>query len=849
MLDVTNEEFLMAIMGEDWDTTHVTDFIYDPGAIPNNKHLISWKGDYFRNYTFEKQSNQYFTISHFDADEQGIARRRKALFKHTRVIVLDDVKEKLSMREVKKLPEPSWVLETSKGSEQWGYILDKPCTDRARVENLLDGLVANGLAPEGRDPGMKGVTRYVRLPEGYNNKASKLIENQPFKCQLKVWQPFNTTTLEKLAQPFNVDLNAMRRDDRADGAADVPNHPVLNVPGVITVKQVRSAGRFDITCPWVNEHTGGDDSGAAIFTNDDGSIGFKCHHGACQDKTGNDLMRFIESREPGFAMEYGRFKKVRTFADVSDVSFMEPVEPVEPATETSKNLLDELRTMPKNDPKARQLASEILESADGLKHIDRMVYHDEICHIMRWSKKDFKMIIEDLRKEWYQKKNDDPDFCTNIFFIKEQNQFYDYESRMFFTPEAFQNSFVHKDSEARRNALQQAHKKVDKLDYAPNKPRIFTEKNTMYGNTWYKGDEMEGAPGDISVWFEHFDTLGWTNYRDHIIKFMAYTLQKPEKKINHALVLGGREGIGKDFLLYPLMKAMANNSKIINGEELLSEFHDFLLSTKHLHINEVEHGDHRDSQRVSGKLKAILTAPPDTIRVNQKNIKPIQVRNIVNVTMTTNSPHPIKMQDGLSRRYYALWSDLRVRDGNSFEMYPEWRDYWEKAWTWMDKQENLSACIYYLRKVVDVSGFNAAEAPPMTDYLRDIQEISKSPAEATIEAFIRRKRVLFECDILTAEDMYTSLLVGSCEYPEDMQAEIKWFTTTRISRVVSSMDMVIKKRVRTQFGNTVLFIVRNHNDYIKMSPAKLHQFYSQHMKTVRKNVKIPKSNKILRLVK
>ena len=85
--------------------------------------------------------------------------------------MLDDVKEKLNLEEVNRLPAPSWV-ETSKGSEQWGYILTEPCTERHQVENLLDGLVANGLAPDGRDPGMKGVTRYVRLPDGYNTKSN-----------------------------------------------------------------------------------------------------------------------------------------------------------------------------------------------------------------------------------------------------------------------------------------------------------------------------------------------------------------------------------------------------------------------------------------------------------------------------------------------------------------------------------------------------------------------------------------------------------------------------------------------------------------------------------------------------
>ena len=249
-MTITNDEFLSALFGPDKPFVHVTDFDYDPGNIPGDKDLAAWKGDYFSNYRMSNGSNQYFTISIFNPDDTGTARRRKALYLRTPVIVLDDVKEKLSMTEVSKLPPPSWVLESSAGSEQWGYILNEPCHDRSMVENLLDGLVANGLAPEGKDPGMKGVTRYVRLPEGYNNKQSKLDRGLPFKCKITTWSPFNRVTIEQLAEPFAVDLHAVRREARVDGAADVPDHPLLNAG--LHIKEVRSDGRFDITCPWVD---------------------------------------------------------------------------------------------------------------------------------------------------------------------------------------------------------------------------------------------------------------------------------------------------------------------------------------------------------------------------------------------------------------------------------------------------------------------------------------------------------------------------------------------------------------------------------------------------------------------
>jgi hypothetical protein len=94
------------------------------------------------------------------------------------------------------------TYETSPGSFQWRYILTTSCDDRAVIDNLNDGLIASELAPSGNDPGQKGVTRYVRLPEGFNTKASKMIDGQPNKCKLIEWHPERTVTPEEIGAPL-----------------------------------------------------------------------------------------------------------------------------------------------------------------------------------------------------------------------------------------------------------------------------------------------------------------------------------------------------------------------------------------------------------------------------------------------------------------------------------------------------------------------------------------------------------------------------------------------------------------------------------------------------------------------
>jgi hypothetical protein len=201
---VSNETFLRAVFGDVFGAAHVCSFGCDPS---NAKNL--WAGGPWRDRreTVSPRDNAYFAISTFNS-EPGTdrARRVKAAFRATYAIVLDDVGSKTDPRVVAKLPSPSWKLETSPGNQQWGYILDVPETDAGIVNALLDGLVAAGLCPDGKDPGMKGVTRYVRLPVGRNTKANYGAGG--FACRLTEWRPERRFTPAELAAPVGVVLPA-----------------------------------------------------------------------------------------------------------------------------------------------------------------------------------------------------------------------------------------------------------------------------------------------------------------------------------------------------------------------------------------------------------------------------------------------------------------------------------------------------------------------------------------------------------------------------------------------------------------------------------------------------------------
>ena len=68
---------------------------------------------------------------------------------------------------------------------------------------------------------------------------------------------------------------------------------------------------------------------------------------------------------------------------------------------------------------------------------------------------------------------------------------------------------------------------------------------------------------------------------DHIIQWLAHRVQLPQEKINHALVLGGAQGIGKDTLLEPVKHAIGPwNFTEVSPQQMLGRFNGFLKSRR-----------------------------------------------------------------------------------------------------------------------------------------------------------------------------------------------------------------------------------------------------------------------------
>lgn len=132
--------------------------------------------------------------------------------------------------------------------------------------------------------------------------------------------------------------------------------------------------------------------------------------------------------------------------------------------------------------------------------------------------------------------------------------------------------------------------------------------------------------------------------------------------------------------------------------------------------------------------------------------------------------------------------------------------------------EGANACIWYLKNVVDLTNFNPGAAPPMTDFLRDIAESSKSPLHQTIEAFIREKIDAFNSDILSTARM--EKVMRTSQFAEGMMyVDKRYISPVRIDQVLKGM--MINREARCIKGR--VWVIRNHSRYAAMTDEQVYE--------------------------
>jgi hypothetical protein len=232
-----------------------------------------------------------------------------------------------------------------------------------------------------------------------------------------------------------------------------------------------------------------------------------------------------------------------------------------------------------------------------------------------------------------------------------------------------------------------------------------------------------GDATKAKLWLDHIAKLFPVEAEaSHIIYWLAQRVQHPEIKINHALVLGGEEGIGKDTLLEPIKRAIAPwNFRKVSPTQMMGRFNSFVKSTI-LRINEARDLGEVDRFKFYDHLKVYAAAPPDVLRVDEKHLREHYVFNCVGIIISTNYRTDGIYLSEQDRRHFVAWSELRKTDFA--------RDYFNRIWAWFDDGGAAHVAAYLSE--LDLSKFNPKSPPPKTEAWHAIVNASHAPEAAEL---------------------------------------------------------------------------------------------------------------------
>ena len=185
---------------------------------------------------------------------------------------------------------------------------------------------------------------------------------------------------------------------------------------------------------------------------------------------------------------------------------------------------------------------------------------------------------------------------------------------------------------------------------------------------------------------------------------------------------------------------------------MLGRFNGFVKSVI-LCVNEIHDLGDLDRYALYERLKAYTAAPPDVIRVDEKNLREYAVLNVCGVVLTSNHKTNGLYLPVDDRRHYVAWSDA------SKDNFTE--KYWQEIYVWYDREGCRHVAAYLAQ--LDISGFNPKSPPPKTEAFWEIAESNRAPEDVELADALDR---LNSPDVVTKAAV---IEVVDCEFSSWLQ--------------------------------------------------------------------------------
>ncbi len=610
-----------------------------------------------------------FIIDRFKDGHPGAS---AAACEYVLVMVLDDVGDPEKAPNVPPL-EPTWKIETSPGSFQWGYVFSEQPT-KAEFSAAIAAIAEAGYT----DKGAINAVRNFRIPGSINLKPGR----NNFAAQLREFKPERDFTLEQICAALNVvpgeaedAYRPIRISD--DGTDDVMVW--LSDNGMLLSKP-NQEGWAGVICPNSAQHTDGNPEGRYLPA----SRAYCCLHSHCTELDSAVFLQWV--------------------ADNGG---------------------------PKHTPGLREeLLAAAMESALS-KLAPTPEYPDAAAAIV--AEVERKELGRVEKEGWYER----------FAYLQDDDAYFDMQERREVSRATFNAIFRHigcSSIHGKRSKIEAAtsfdeHRQAKGaralvgLTYAPGESILCARDGLVYGNRW-RDARPPAVAGDAGPWLAHVERMiPDARERAHVLDVMAFKVQNPNRKINHAVLHGGAPGVGKDTLWAPFLWAIGGdaliNVSLVRNEELTSQW-GYALETEVMVINELRQAEAKDRRALENQLKPLIAAPPDMLPINRKGLHPYMALNRLFVLAYSNERVAINLPTE-DRRWFVIWSDAgRMSPAESVGL-----------WSWY-KANGMSRVAAWLHQR-NVAAFNPGLPPMMTEAKAIMVEAGMSGAESFLVELMRAR--------------------------------------------------------------------------------------------------------------
>lgn len=615
-------------------------------------------------YDARKQAAWYANTACFIVDrfKDGKVSASATNCERVAFLVLDDINTKSNTPPL----EPTWKIETSPDNYQWGYTFaldDQPT--KGEFSAAIVAIAAAGFT----DKGAINPVRNFRIPGSINIKPGR----DNFAAVLTEFHPEREFNLKQICDALGVvpetantaNIAKVQLDDDA-------NDDILawmQGRGEV-VEKANAEGWVGVVCPNSVDHSDGNPMGRYHPVN----RAYVCFHSHCGDWNSERFLKWVADNG-GPTRKHGLRDDLLAIQMESALSKLKPT----------------------------------LEYPDEAKRVIEEVERKEMGRLQK--------------ADWYRR----------FAYIQTDDAYFDIEERREVSRGTFNAVFRHISCQSVHNGRRiEASVCFDEnrqsmgapalvgVTYAAGEDVFVARDGLVYANRW-RDARPHYAAGDITPWIEHCKRLvPEQSELDHLWDMMAFKVQNPRVKINHAVLHGGDEGSGKDTLWAPFIWSICGpdlrNRGLVDNDSVSSSW-GYHLESEVLIINELKEPDARERRALANKLKPIIAAPPDMLPINRKGMHPYDMVNRMFVLAFSNDPVPISLASQ-DRRWFCIWSSApRMNPAEA-----------AKLWAWY-KREGFAAIGHWL-KTRDVSKFNPSEPPILTEFKMNLVENSMSIAES-----------------------------------------------------------------------------------------------------------------------